>query len=72
MKEGFDGSPIGVRITRHDMRNLRYLARTMFPGLSLTLSDVSRLLMREAMLSRGLMTPRSDWTNQNTKRAVSG
>lgn len=55
MKEGFTGSPIGLRITKRDADILRYLAKTMYPGLTVSLSDVARVLMREGMKSMGIM-----------------
>lgn len=54
MKEGFDGSPIGLRITKRDADILRYLSKTMYPGLRVSLSDVARVLMREGMKAMGV------------------
>ena len=57
MKEGFDGSPIGVRITRRDQEIISKLSTTMYPGLYLSMSDVARVLMREGMKNYGIPYP---------------
>lgn len=57
MKEGFDGSPIGVRITRRDREILKQLSTTIYPGLYLSMSDVARVLIREGMKNYGIEYP---------------
>lgn len=57
MKEGFDGSHIGVRITRRDQEIIHKLSTTMYPGLYLSMSDVARVLMREGMKNFGMPYP---------------
>ncbi len=57
MKEGFDGAPLGVRITRRDHEIMKRLSTTMYPGLYLSMSDVARVLMREGMKAYGIAYP---------------
>lgn len=54
MKEGFDGKPIGIRITKRDQDILKYLAKTMYMGLDLSISDVARVALRKGFEAMGV------------------
>jgi hypothetical protein len=77
MKEGFDGPPIGLRITRRDAQILSHLKTAMWPGMAVSLSDVARSLMRMGMSQYGIsvVPEQQDLPERfsgNVKRAASG
>lgn len=77
MKEGFDGPPIGLRITRRDAQILTHLKTTMYPGIAVSLSDVARTLMRMGMSQYGIsVVPESQESpvtfSKSVKRAANG
>lgn len=77
MKEGFDGPPIGLRITRRDAQILMHLKTTMYPGIAVSLSDVARALMRMGMSQYGIKVvpePQElpETFSRNAKRATGG
>lgn len=58
MKEGFDAPPVGIRLTKRDSAVMKRLARTLYPGLHLSMSEVARIMMRRGFEAHGfIITP---------------
>lgn len=54
VKDRFDGPPIGLRVTKTDAEILKRLAATMYDGMTVSVSDVARLLLHAGMAAYGI------------------